>query len=102
MLSYACEAGITPSEFWDMSIAEVECVCRGYEMRLSRQSEVQRLVAFTAYMGLGGKVSNIKEFYPLLSDTDTRAVKLITKDEFNTFITELGYVREETKREAGA
>jgi hypothetical protein len=93
VVSYACEAGLKPSEFWDMTFGEIEVYCKGYEIRIARANELPRAIAGILFKANGGK-GEITEFFPLITDK-RRKKEPMTADEYNDFLKRLGYGKEE-------
>jgi hypothetical protein len=73
------EVGLRPDEFWSMTLEEVSLACRGYEVRIAREKELERYIA-TLILSFGGSKHTPQEVWPLITDKENKT-KLITKEE---------------------
>ena len=77
--------GLRPDEFWSMTFNEVELACKGYELRLARSRELDRLIAsilINANRKQGTKVVRPEDIMKLPTDRQVTDVDLMTKDEY--------------------
>ena len=84
-MEYACEAGVTPQQFWLLTWRELEMLCNGYEKRLARGKEIQRMILagyLNAHRKPGSPPVNIEKMVPLITDRRQRKVDLMTAEEY--------------------
>lgn len=84
-MEYACEAGITPNEFWQLTWKELEMLCNGYERRMARGKEIQRMLlgAFlNVHRRRGAGPVNIEKIVPLVTDQKKKKPELLTLGEY--------------------
>jgi hypothetical protein len=80
------EVGLTPAEFWSMSLEEINLACRGYETRMAHLKEIPRLQAtlfFNANRRKGTPVMHPEKLFPLYTDRFIKREPLITKEELD-------------------
>ncbi len=78
--------GLKPDEFWNMTFAEVDLACKGYETRAARMKEVPRLIAailMNVNRKRGSSAIKLEDVFPLYTDKRHKKVNLMTADEFN-------------------
>jgi len=74
-----------PRDFWSMSWEEIAAAGRGYETRLARHIELDRLIAtvlINAYRKSGTRARTPEEIMTLITDRKMRTVELMSKEEF--------------------
>ena len=72
-----------PGEFWEMTFAEVELACKGYEIRMAKSREVDRLIAgilANVYRGKGSPIP-LEKVFPLYTDS-LRKVEIIKTEDY--------------------
>lgn len=76
---------MTPAEFWLLTWTELEMICNGYERRLARGKDIQRLILgsyLNAHRRPGTGPVNIEKLVPLVTDRKHRKVELMTAEEY--------------------
>ena len=92
--------GIKPSEFWFLTWGELDLACKGYEIRLARSRELDRLIAtilINVNRGKNSAVTYPEDILPLITDKK-KDVKLMSKEQFEEIQKDVAkrYGKEET------
>ena len=81
-----------PDDFWRMTFTEVDVTCKGYEIRMAKMREVERLTA-TAIMNANRDTKKYphgwspQDIFPLYTDNKQKgADKYLTKEEYEDMI----------------
>lgn len=88
IIDYACgEVGLAPTEFWNMTLTEIEIACKGYQVREARRKELVRFIAaiLLNVYSRGDKKVSPESIMPLVTDNINKA-ELMSKDEYEEMI----------------
>lgn len=96
MIDFALgELGLKPWEFWELTWAEYDSMCRGYFVRVERQhwDPMRHMIAtfINVNRGKGQPVIKPERLYPLSFDKKPEAAKPYSKEEMQDVLARRGF-----------